>query len=446
MGAGASVSVNTSSQKETEKMKTRTMKSVRGKIAACVSAVAVGMLTHQAFAANYFYQQDAEDACCWDGKVWYWGNNKLTSLSYTEFGSHDLSVNRSTEEYPLRITNGIAAVASTLSIGTSFVSGYSPVVRVESGGSLSTTILNIGGASSRGRLLIEGGDVTISGTNYVGGVTSDGFSEIVLSNGTLRLTKASDMATTAANLYLGKDEGRYGILRGWGSVVKGSKVARMMLGDGMIVGDGFGEQRELDLHTLASICSVWDTESAVPADTTNGWYAVNKGAVLFPRTWFNASSYNGRVGAFGNTDASTNFVNSVQFVVGGTNGKCRFQGGVFAEDRDDVHADALPSNKGVVGIWKLGLFTDSDTPSVRNFTSCQLTFRYDQTKTKPGDKLALLRWEESKWVKVAETVVPEEGEYRISMGSRSCLTSETYNAGTFALVRIMPKGFIISFY
>lgn len=47
--------------------------------------------------------------------------------------------------------------------------------------------------------------------------------------------------------------------------------------------------------------------------------------------------------------------------------------------------------------------------------------------------------------KVAETVVPEEGEYRISTGSRPCLTSETYNAGTFALVRIMPKGLIIVF-
>ena len=422
-------------------MKTRTMKSVRGKVAACVAAVAVGMLTQQAVADSYFYKQDAEDACCWNGKVWYYtksGKDHLTSLSYTGLGSHDLSVNRSTEEYPLRITNGIAAVASTLSIGTFFVSGYSPVVRVESGGSLSTTILNIGGASSRGRLLIEGSTVTVSGTNYVGGVTSDGFSEIVLSNGTLRLTKASDMDATAANLYLGKNEGRYGILRGWGSVVKGSNVARMMLGDGMIVGDGFGEQHELDLHTLASIRSVWYTESAVPADTTNGWYAVNKGAVLFPRTWFNASAYNGLVGAYGKTDADTNFVNSVQVIVGGglsTSGKYRFQGGVFAEDRDDVHADELPSNKGVVGIWKLGLFTDSDTPSVQNFTSCRLTFRYDQTTTKPGDKLALLRWEESKWVKVAETVVPEEGEYRISMGSRPCLTSETYNAGTFALVK-----------
>lgn len=426
------------------------MKSVRGKVAACVSAVAVGMLTHQAFASNYFYKQDAEGACCWDGAVWYYsskGKDYRTSLSYTDFGSHTLTVNRSTEEYPLRITNGIAAVASTLSIGTAFVSGFSPVVKVENGGSLSTTTLDIGGASSRGRLLIEGSTVTVSGTNYVGGVTSDGFiSEIVLSNGTLKLTRASDMATTAANLYLGKDEGRYGILRGWGSVVKGSKAARMMLGDGMIVGDGFGEQHELDLHTIASIRSVWDTESAVPADTTNGWYAVNKGAVLFPRTWFKDSSYKGCVGAFGDTDASTNFVNSVEFVVGGelsSSGKYRFQGGVFAEDRDDVHADELPSNKGVVGIWKLGLFTDSDTPSPQNFTSCRLTFRYDQTKTKPGDKLALLRWEESKWVKVAETVVPEEGEYRISMGSRPCLTSETYNAGTFALVRIMPKGLMI---
>ena len=425
------------------------MKSVRGKVAACVSAVAVGMLTQQAVADNYFYKQDAEGACCWDGAVWYWnysidGKDYLTSLSYTEFGSHTLTVNHSTEEYPLRITNGIAAVASTLSIGTAFVSGFSPVVKVENGGSLSTTTLDIGGASSRGRLLIEGGDVTISNTSYVGGVTSDGFNEIVLSNGTLQLSEVSDMWPTAANLYLGKDEGRYGVLRGWGTVKKGTKVARMMLGDGMIVGDGFGEQHELDLHTIASIRSVWDTESAVPADTTNGWYAVNKGAVLFPRTWFDASSYNGRVGAFGNTDdASTNFVNSVQFIVSGTSGKCRFQGGVFAEDRDDVHADALPSNKGVVGIWKLGLFTDSDTPTAKNFTACQLTFRYDQTKTKPGDKLALLRWEDSKWVRVAETVVPEEGEYRISMGSRPCLTSEEYNAGTFALVRIMPKGLMI---
>ena len=407
-------------------------------------AVLIGLFSQQVTGANYWYRQDSGNYCSWDGAVWYWSKGSTSYLSgkpYDQFGADYLAVSTATEECPLRVTNGIPAVAQTLVIGDA--AGYSPVLKVESGGSVTVKDLHIG-KKANGRLLLEGGTAVVTNTCNLGEQDCSG--EIVISNGIIVLTK--EQGNTGANLYMGSASGGFGTIRGWG-VMKNDKnaAARIMLAEGKIIGDGFGEQKELDLHTIASIRSVLDVNtgeaSTVPSDTENGWYAVNKGAVLFPRTWFNATSYNGFVGAYGNTDASTNFVNSVNFVVGGTSGHCRFQGGVFAEDRDDVHADALPSNSGVVGIWKLGLFTNNDTPSPKSFATCRLTFRYDHTKTKSGDKLALLRWENSMWVKVAETVVSDGETYRISMGSRSCLTSEEYNAGTFALVR-MVKGLMIT--
>jgi len=417
-------------------MKTRTMKSVRGKVAACVSAVAVGMLTHQAFASNYFYQQDAEDACCWDGKVWYWGNDNLTSLSYTEFGSHDLSVNRSTEEYPLRITNGIAAVASTLSIGTSFVSGYSPVVRVESGGSLSTTILNIGGASSRGRLLIEGSTVTVSGTSYVGGVTSDGFSEIVLSNAAVKLTHS----TLGDRLFVGYGAGAWGVMRGWGTITGGAKNANMTISRGQVVADGFGEQKTLDFGSLANV--KFDGDWSL--DATNGWYAVNKGKVQFPRVWRKPTSKDQTLtGCCGDVNSQTspsNQVNGVGFAISGfgSTGERYFRCALYAEDRTDVHLDSLPENNGIVGVWSMRFDDGKTYCSVNNIN---LTFHFDPAKARTGSRLALYRWGGSAWVKVATGAASSDRLFSVS-GLASLSQSE--NIGTFALVKRV-RGFMIIF-
>lgn len=411
-------------------MKTRTMKSVRGKVAACVAAVAVGMLTQQAVADNYFYKQDAEGACCWDGKVWYYtksGNSYLTSLSYTGLRSHDLSVNRSTEEYPLRITNGIAAVASTLSIGTSFVSGYSPVVRVESGGSLSTTILNIGGASSRGRLLIEGSTVTVSGTSYVGGVTSDGFSEIVLSNAAVKLTHS----TLGDRLFVGYGAGAWGVMRGWGTITGGAKNANMTISRGQVVADGFGEQKTLDFGSLANV--KFDGDWSL--DATNGWYAVNKGKVQFPRVWRKPTSKDQTLtGCCGDVNSQTspsNQVNGVGFAISGfgSTGERYFRCALYAEDRTDVHLDSLPENNGIVGVWSMRFDDGKTYCSVNNIN---LTFHFDPAKARTGSRLALYRWGGSAWVKVATGAASSDRLFSVS-GLASLSQSE--NIGTFALVK-----------
>ncbi len=411
-----------------------------------VVSVLIGLFSQQVTGANYWYRQGSEGDCSWDGAVWYWSKGStdyLSEKSYHDFGQDALWVNTSTEEYPLRVTNGISAVAQTLVIGDA--AEYSPVLKVESGGSVTVKDLHIG-RRSNGRLLLEGGTAVVTNTCKLGEQDCSG--EIVISNGIIVLTK--EQGNTDANLYMGSASGGFGTIRGWG-VMKNDKnaAARIMLAEGKIIGDGFGEQKELDLHTIASIRSVLDVNtgeaSTVPSDTANGWYAVNKGAVLFPRTWFaKGTTGSGSLGAFSG-DADNAFVNSVKIEtisMPSITGGLRFQGGIFAEDRDDVHVESLPANRNVVGIWKLGLFgNQDDNPNSVRFTSCSLTFRYDQTKVRKGDNIELLRWENSGWVSVAKSIVTDD--FKISAENLSYLVEERYNAGTFALIR-KSKGLTVA--
>ena len=412
-----------------------------------VVSVLIGFFSQQAVGANYWYRQGSEGDCSWDGKVWYWGSGTLTTKSYKDFGADYLAVSTATEECPLRVTNGIPAVAQTLVIGDAAGDEYSPVLKVEGGGSVTVKDLHIG-KKANGRLLLEGGTAVVTNTCNLGEQDCSG--EIVISNGTFVLSK--EQGDTGANLYMGSASGGCGTIRGWGVMKRDvNAAARIMLAEGKIIGDGFGSQKELDLHTIASIRSVWDVNagkaSTVPSDTANGWYAVNKGAVLFPRTWFaKGKTGSGSLGAFSG-DADNAFVNSVKIEtisMPSITGGLRFQGGIFAEDRDDVHVESLPVNRNVVGIWKLGLFNNrDDNQNSVKFDSCSLTFRYDQTKVRKGDNIELLRWENSGWVRVAKSIVTDD--FKISAENLSWLDGERYNAGTFALIR-KSKGLIVAIY
>jgi hypothetical protein len=112
-----------------------------------VVSVLIGLFSQQVTGANYWYRQDSEGDCSWDGKVWYWSKGStsyLTDKTYDQFGADYLGVNTATEECPLRVTNGIPAVAQTLVIGDAAGDEYSPVLKVESGGSVTVKDLHIG--------------------------------------------------------------------------------------------------------------------------------------------------------------------------------------------------------------------------------------------------------------------------------------------------------------
>ena len=267
-----------------------------------------------------------------------------------------------------------------------------------------------------------------------------GNGEIVLSNAVLRLMRDETNVTTP-QLYVGRHAGGFGVLRGCGAVqgkTSTANNARVGLGSGLIIGDGFGEQRTLDLNAVVSVTNVL----ANADDGTNGWYAVNKGAELFPRVWLSLASDTRVIGTWTRNE-TPDFVNSVGFSLNnvpspGGNGYY-VRGGLYAADRSDVHADALPKSGEVVGIWKMGVFSALVDLSAKSFQSIDLTFRYDHTKVERGDLLNLYRWNGSAWTRVTSAKATENP--RISCSGLTPIAGESYNIGTFALMCRKTKGF-----
>ena len=267
----------------------------------------------------------------------------------------------------------------------------------------------------------------------VGTIQLPGCGELVLSNAVL--SSLAELSTT--NFWIGRYDGAFGVLRGCGKVHGAqwnSNTLRIGLGNGQIIGDGFGEQRTLDMNTVVALVN----DSVNPDDGTNGFYAVNKGAVKFPRVWFGTADASGSIG--GDPKATPSLVNSVGYSVRGVQGVTSvghdLRGGLYAADRTDVHVDALPSGGSIVGIWRLGLFTDVTGSIAKSFQSMDLTFRYDHTKVKPGQVLRLYRWNGTKWTRAASKQA--DGNPRIVCEGIAPQPVEGYNVGLFALVARRP--------
>ncbi len=287
--------------------------------------------------------------------------------------------------------------------------------------------------------------VSVGGSAIPGGVLGNGDTIHVEGRGELRLeggtVKFTDGDYSLVNLYLGRYSGEcpgaFGILRGWGTIAPASDDktnVRMAMGDGQIIADGMGVERTLDLNRVVSITNL----VANAPSTTNGWYAVNKGCVLFPRTWFDKTAEITRCfGAYGR-GARPDYVNSIQLTIRDTTAPSHIRGGIYAPDRSDVHVDALPPHDVVVGIWKLGDFSTVNGTGRIGFSSVDLTFRYDQTRVKDNRTLTLYRWNAttSSWERL--TGGAPAADHLISVTGLKPQATDGYNIGLFALVAREP--------
>ena len=337
------------------------------------------------------------------------------------------------------------------SVNTALLCGLEGEGRTETFVDLEMPYLRIGGntASMSSYAAYAGTTTTVSKVLSVGGYqllsTADwttatdypGYGSLILSNAVLKLTKSD---TSDPQLYIGRYAEGFGVLRGCGAVhgtTWNANTVRIVMGSGQVIGDGFGEQRTLDLNAVVSVTN----RIANADDGTNGWYAVNKGAVLFPRVWLSAASDTRIIGAW-TRNAAPDFVNSVGFSLNNAaspgNGYY-VRGGLYAADRSDVHADALPKSGEVVGIWMMGVFSALVDLSAKSFQSIDLTFRYDHTKVERGDLLNLYRWNGSAWTRVTSAKATENP--RISCSGLTPIAGESYNIGTFALMCRKTKGF-----
>lgn len=280
----------------------------------------------------------------------------------------------------------------------------------------------------------------VGGTFSDSGVFMPGKGEVALHGGTLSVTGLGG----EASLLVGRSADSWGVIRGWGSVrgsTWGANNLYLAFGRGRIIGDGEGAARVLD---LTSVVNVKPADFLIDSPTnTTGWYAMNGGAVYFPRTWFSGkSTYN--LGDDKTYAGQPRLVNSLKFTVDGlASSSCHMRGGVVAADRADVHTAGLPRNRRIIGCWRLGVTASlqesaaSSTPVA--FKTMSITFRYDQTKVRRDDSLELYRYAGGEWTKLASAEVgdPETDPHLITTSTFASddTVTDGYNAGVFALVR-----------
>lgn len=218
---------------------------------------------------------------------------------------------------------------------------------------------------------------------------------------------------TAGKLYIGINISDSVVLRGWGTL-QGSSLRN----SGKIIADGEGHPRDLDLRCYLGL-AVENNNFA----SSNGWYAVNKGRLLFPTNevtaWGATSHMN-----IGDRDHSnyptTDLANSFRLSM------VNRSAGVLYPSLLAPDHPAVPSGLSgeVLVVWHC------DTPSFNQVTAA---FRYDEQQVSDGDLIHLVRYDpaDSRWKRI-ESV-------RDSMNFR--LTTETLpplgddNFGWFALMR-----------
>ena len=287
-----------------------------------------------------------------------------------------------------------------------------------------------------------------SGNAYIGGGSNPDFGAglLILKGGTIA------MSYTGPSFNLGRGQAA-GTIRGWGKVAHtaGSGTLSMYFGNGYAVGDGEGFGRTLDLNGIDSFSRA--TTNSVSGGT-NGWYAVNRGCVHYPYTSYSktASDVTRTLGDVSSGDLD--LVNSVRVTISGS-GKAAgvVHGGVYAKDRTDCHLDELPSNDGLVGVWKLGVAAEGKawrsweegTPRT-DWATVAVQMRYDESAI-PEDaaSLRLYRYQDGAWTRVARKRLADGGSPIIEAENLARIADNAANIGTFALVANNQRGMVMIF-
>ena len=241
--------------------------------------------------------------------------------------------------------------------------------------------------------------------------------------------------SSSVNFFIGRYADGWGCLRGYGKIAPknpGETNIRIGGGNCIICADGEGVERSLDLNECVNITNYF--AEANVATSTNGWYAVNKGRVLFPRTWFSTALTERCIGDYPYA-VTPRFVNSMRCSFTGVSGSATFfRGGLYATDCENVPAGLPPGD--VIGVWAFGLFNAVDGNSKVSFSTALPTFRYDHTKAKEDRLLNLYRHDGTSWVRIGRTM-PNADHLISAESTLAPLSSGSMNIGFFAVV--VPK-------
>lgn len=281
------------------------------------------------------------------------------------------------------------------------------------------------------------GTVTVAAgfTNLVKGYLKVNNGELVMRGSTLQFK-----VNAVTNALINRDsEDGVGVIRGWGSLEKRPDGDRnpWVENSGLFIADGEGETRDLSLYTFVAVTNTFYNGPA----GTNGWYAVNKGRLRYPRTYTTGAAVT-QSACYGDwrTLTTPSLVNSLKLEVTlSSSGSFYVYGELYAPDRSDIPA-GLPTGTKTVGIWRMRI-TSSESPdgTPKAFVSVLPTFRYDHTQVKVHESLGLYRYNGSAWVKVGSGT--PDGTSLISASAP--LPPVNGEVGWFAVLT-QPRGTLIS--
>lgn len=307
------------------------------------------------------------------------------------------------------------------------------------------------GANSDGRLVVGEGAVVSNMASVLIGSTN------VVSQGTLDLRGGTfgirGSSGSGYALFLGKDgEGSNGRISGWGTVSKVTGILRMTL-YGQVVADGEGVERDLNLADVKTIGL--SADDALNTCGINGWYAANKGRLVYPRAQnctANQAAYP-TVGDYPKRPEPT-AMNSFRYSLATPRPNDTYYNfaELYAPDRTDIPA-GLPGGADVVvaGVWRLGLsstFSSTDEPTPISFVGMTVAFRYDWRDIPETHRIAVYHHDGSpsgSWRRVSGKQSPSAENNLIATTTPIDASSQTWNAGWFAVVAEERGGLVLTF-
>jgi len=310
-----------------------------------------------------------------------------------------------------------------------------------------------------GRLIIGPG-ATVSNVHYVQlgpAKSSDGTLE--LRGGTLCVKGSSVIGTQ--RIFLGnrttKGNETRGRIVGYGAVRSSNGNSLRVQPYGQFIADGNGDRLDLNLADIRTIGT--NANDNVNGCHTNGWFAVNKGRLIYPRSQnctINTTSHP-TIGDYPNRTMPT-MMNSFRYTLttAPSDGTEYFNyAELYATDRDDIPA-GLPTGRSVTvaGVWRFGLskaFTWNSAPTPISFGGMKVSFRYDDRNMKPGQQVSVYHHDGSangSWRKIsaeqpAFTSPTERSDNMITTTTALDSSDETWNAGWFAVVADGRKGLFV---
>ena len=322
------------------------------------------------------------------------------------------------------------------------------------------TSVGCGTGGGSGLVQVENGTTFQAGITYLGGnATTVGDGRLKLRGGTyinkcMQKGKLDTMwigAATDGNGAVLSDS--YGEISGWGTVrgnANDDQSIYARFGNGRIVADGEGEERTLDCSRMWQVTNVL---FGAEATRMNGWYAVNKGAVIMPGVNVALDATGGDAwGCYGGPNAvgcwrqltKPDLVNAV-FI----NSSVPWKGAgknygvmLLAEDRSDAHADALDGKYNPLGFWKAGMFdnrTGFSAEISQTINWSRVDFRYDQSKIHDaGNRIDILRWSNTngKWERMARYYT-QPADYIVSTGKITGESDDpTWHIGLYCVAEV----------